>query len=132
MLDTNVVVALIRRRPALMIERLRSHPVGSISLSSITVAELYYGVACSADPAKNAAALMHVLTPLVTLDFGGPAAIRYGTVRKELERAGTPIGPLDTLIASHALSLDLILVTSNVDEFNRVRGLRIEDWTRPA
>jgi tRNA(fMet)-specific endonuclease VapC len=131
MLDTNVIVEMIRRHPPVLIERLRAHPVGSVSVSSITVAELYYGVARSADPAKNAMALTHVLVPLVVLDFDGTAAIRYGTVRHQLERAGTPVGPLDTLIASHALSLDITMVTSNVGEFGRVRGLRVEDWARP-
>lgn len=83
----------------------------------------------SSRPEKNSEALDRFLTPLAILDFDYPAAIEYGKIRATLEKNGTPIGPLDTLIAAHALSLNLTLVTNNEKEFSRISDLRIENWT---
>ena len=127
MLDTNICIYAIKHRPPSVIAALRSHASAGIGVSSITVAELYFGVHKSAS-AKNLTALLHFLAPLEIADFDSAAADAYGRVRLELERAGQPIGPLDTQIAAHALALDVTLVTHNTREFVRVPGLRVEDW----
>jgi tRNA(fMet)-specific endonuclease VapC len=128
MLDTDVCIALIKRQPPELIGRLKKHKPGDIAISSITLAELHFGVSKSTQPDKNRAALDQFLLPLEILPFDDGAAERYGPVRAALEAAGTPIGPLDTLIASHALSVNAAVVTNNVREFSRVRGLRVENW----
>jgi tRNA(fMet)-specific endonuclease VapC len=128
MLDTDICIALIKRQPPKLIGRLKKHKPGDIAISSITLAELHFGVSKSAQPEKNRAALDQFLLPLEILAFDDGAAERYGPVRAALEAEGTPIGPLDTLIASHALSINVAVVTNNVREFSRVRGLRVENW----
>jgi tRNA(fMet)-specific endonuclease VapC len=97
----------------------------------ITVAELEYGVHRSQHQAQNQQALVQFLVPLAILDFDYDAAVAYGHIRGYLEALGTPIGSLDTLIAAHALSQQLTLITSNPREFARVPGLTIEDWSHP-
>ena len=99
-------------------------------MSSVTLSELEYGAAKSADPGRNRLALARFMTPLKVVPYDDAAAPMYGRVRVELERAGTPIGPLDTMIAAHALSLGLTVVTSNEREFRRVSGLKVENWGR--
>lgn len=94
----------------------------------MTQAELVQGVYRSQNPERSAAALERFLLPLVIADFDSTAATMYGTIRAALERQGTPIGPFDTLIAAHALSLDVVLVTNNEREFRRVPGLEIANW----
>jgi tRNA(fMet)-specific endonuclease VapC len=131
MLDTNVCIFLIHKKAAGVLARLRQHAMGEIGVSTITVAELRYGADKSQRPAQNHAALDAFLAPLVRVGFDSAAADCYGPVRAELERLGMTIGPLDTLIAAHALSLDAILVTNNSAEFSRVSGLTLEDWTQP-
>ncbi len=111
-------------------DRLTTHAADSIGISSITLAELQYGVAKSGTPAANRIHLAEFLTPFGLVPFGGSAAAAYGRLRAELESAGTPVGPLDMLIAAHALALGVILVTNNVREFGRVRGLSVESWLR--
>lgn len=128
MLDTNICVELIRGRATRVFERLRQHGVDDVSISGITLAELQYGVAKSARPARNALLLVAFCAPLAIVPFDNVAAETYGDVRAELERAGTPIGPLDTLIAAHAKALGMTLVTDNEREFKRVIGLRVENW----
>jgi tRNA(fMet)-specific endonuclease VapC len=128
MLDTNICVDLIRGRAPGVLAQLRHYALDEVSISSITLAELQYGVARSSNPAKHEILLAQFLAPLAVLPFDNQAAATYGQVRSILARAGTPIGPLDTLIAAHASSLDLTLVTSNEREFRRVVGLRIETW----
>jgi len=100
----------------------------NLCVSSVTLSELEYGAAKSADPQRNRLALAEFMTPLSVLPYDDAAAPVYGRVRAELERAGTPIGPLDTMIAAHALSLGLILVTDNEREFRRVSGLKVQNW----
>lgn len=104
--------------------------IGSIGISTITLSELQYGIMKSSNPEKNQEALDKFLTPLEIIDFNVDAAIVYGSIRTDLEKLGTPIGPLDTLIAAHAKSLDLTLVTNNAKEFERIPALKIENWTR--
>jgi tRNA(fMet)-specific endonuclease VapC len=129
LLDTNICVHLIRYRPAGLLQRLVALPVGEAGVSSVTVAELQYGVHKSSRPEQNSEALAMFLAPFPIADFDYAAAEAYGRIRAHLARTGTPIGPLDTLIAAHAASLGAILVTNNVGEFGRVPQLRVEDWT---
>lgn len=128
LLDTNTCIYLIKKRPPEVIHRFEEHTVGDIGVSSVTTAELYFGVEKSQRPAQNRAALEQFLLPLVVADFDYTAAIAYGRIRSALEKRGTPIGPLDTLIAAHAVSLSLTLVTSNVREFSRIPDLKVENW----
>jgi len=129
LLDTNICIALIKRKPAKTIARLSALSVGDIGLSSITLAELQYGVVKSGQPEQNRQALEEFLLPLEIAAFDRKAAEIYGIVRAGLEKAGTPIGPLDTMIGAHALSLEATLVTNNTREFRRIPALKIEDWT---
>lgn len=128
LLDTNICAYLINRRPTGVYERLLQHHNDGVSLSSLTVAELRYGAAKSSRPAQNHGALDEFLVPLSVSAFDAEAAAAYGRIRVDLERRGLPIGPLDTLIAAHALSLGAVLVTNSVREFARVPGLRVENW----
>ena len=129
LLDTNICVAVIRQRSPRVLARLQRMTPGSVGVSMVTVLELQFGAAKSLHPRRNRAALEQFLLPLEILDYGAAAAFQYGEVRARLEKAGTPIGPLDTLIAAHAKSLNTTLVTNNLAEFRRVAGLRVEDWT---
>jgi tRNA(fMet)-specific endonuclease VapC len=128
MLDTNICIYLIKRRPPQVLARFNDCAVSEIGISAITVAELQDGVKKSQRPAQNQQALTQFLLPLVIADFDAPAAAAYGPVRATLEIQGTPIGSLDTLIAAHAVSLGVTLVTNNTDEFARVPGLRVANW----
>lgn len=129
LLDTNVCIHVIRRRRQTVLRRFEDYGIGEVGVSSVTVAELRYGAEKSSRPEQNLEALGRFLLPLEVLVFGEEAAAAYGQVRAGLERAGTPIGPLDTLIAAHAVSVSVTLVTNNTREFRRVPGLEIEDWT---
>jgi tRNA(fMet)-specific endonuclease VapC len=130
LLDTNICIYIIKKKPIPVFERFKHLSVGSIGISTITLAELQFGITKSSNPSKNQEALDKFLTPIEIVDFGFYATLEYGRIRAELERKGTPIGPLDTLIASHAKSLDLILVTNNEREFERIDGLKIENWAK--
>ncbi len=127
MLDTNICIYAIKYRPPEVIAALRAHESAGLGLSSITAAELYVGVAKSG-AARNLSALEQFLAPLELADFDRSAAAAYGPLRAALEAAGTPIGPLDTQIAAHALALGVTLVSSNIREFARVPGLRLVNW----
>jgi tRNA(fMet)-specific endonuclease VapC len=130
LLDTNVCIEVIRRHSPRVLGRLRDCKEGSVGLSSITMAELFYGVARSSDPQRNLIALTQFCAPLQTLPFDDQASSLYGVVRAGLERIGYPAGPLDTLIAAHSISLSAVLVTDNERGFRRVKGLRVENWVR--
>ncbi len=130
LLDTSICIELIRGRAPAVLARLRRRKIGTIGISAITLAELRYGVAKSSDPARNTVALAHFCAPLEICPFDHEAASAYGEIRAGLERAGTPIGPLDTLIAAHALTLDVAVVTNHEREFRRVPGLRVENWMK--
>ena len=129
LLDTNVCIHIIRRRPQVVLRRFEVYGIGELGVSSVTVAELRYGAEKSSRPEQNLEALGRFLLPLEVLAFGQEAAAAYGRVRAALEKAGTPIGPLDTLIAAHAVSMGVTLVTNNTREFRRVTDLEVEDWT---
>jgi tRNA(fMet)-specific endonuclease VapC len=128
MLDKDSCIALIKRRPAGMLRRMTSLAPGEVGLSAITVAELRYGVAKSAQKEQNSQALTGFLLPLEIADFDEAAANAYGEVLAALERSGKTISPLDALIGAHALSLGAVLVTHNTHEFRRIKALAVEDW----
>ena len=130
MLDTNICIYAIKHRPPQVLKQLRAHAAEGLGISSISVAELFFGAKKSGS-LKNLAALKHFLEPLEIADFDLHAAQSYGHVRKLLEQSGTPIGPLDTQIAAHALALNATLVSNNVREFSRVNGLSLENWVEP-
>lgn len=127
MLDTDTCIALIKKNSG-AIRKLRGKSIGQVGISSITLGELAFGVRKSSKPAESESALGEFLLALEVAHFDESAALRYGEVRASLERRGKPIGPLDTLIGAHALSIDVVLVTHNAGEFGRVAGLRTEDW----
>ena len=127
MLDTSFCLYAIKHRPPEALAALRAHEAAGLGLSSITVAELSFG-AHKSGSARNIAALQQFLEPLEIADFDRAAALSYGRLRAMLEAAGTPIGPLDTQIAAHALALEVTLVTHNTREFSRVPGLLLSNW----
>lgn len=127
LLDTNICIYIINRKPPEVFRHFDGLSVGEIAISSITGAELAHGVAKSGSP-RNQQALEKFLTPLDILPFDAQAMQHYGRLRAQLEKQGTPIGPLDTLIAAHALALGCTLVTNNLREFERVPGLSLENW----
>lgn len=128
LLDTTTCIYIIKRSPAHVYDRFRSLHVGDVGVSVITFCELQFGVSNSAQPEKNQLALTEFLGPLDVLDFPSGASRVYGDIRACLQRAGTPIGNYDLLIAAHALYQGLTLVTNNTKEFKRVPNLIIEDW----
>lgn len=130
LLDTNICIYLIRKKPTRLLRKLQRLQVSEIGISSITLSELEYRAAKSAKPERNKLALTQFLAPIEILPYDDRAALRYGPVRAHLERKGTPIGSLDLLIAAHALSLGCALVTNNESEFKRIPGLKVENWTR--
>lgn len=130
LLDTSVCVELVRRRSVKLIRRIAGRPTGDFAVSVIAVAELQYGAEKSARPLHQLQLLQQFLVPLAILEFDYDASLVYGKIRANLETAGTPIGPLDLLIAAQAKSRNLTLVTRNLQEFKRVPGLKAEDWTK--
>ena len=128
LLDTNICVAIIRRRAPGTLAHLQRMKPGSVGVSVITISELECGAAKSLHPQRNHEALEQFLLPLEILDYDAAAALHYGDIRSRLEKLGTPIGPLDTLIAAHARSLNTTIVTNNLGEFQRVPGLKVVDW----
>lgn len=128
LLDTNIVIFALRRRGESMRAKLNRHD-GRIAVSTITVTELIFGAERSVDPDRNTRAVEEILDHLTVLPFDTEAAQQAGEIRATLTTAGVPIGPYDVLIAGHARANGLILVTNNRTEFDRVDGLRIEDWS---
>ena len=130
MLDTNICIYIIKRRPKAVIERFLRTEIFQIAISSITLSELLYGVSKSSRPKQNQMALMQFIAPLAVLPYGDDAAQYYGDLRVHLEKQGTPIGSLDMLIAAHALSTACTLITNNEKEFIRIPNLKIENWVK--
>ncbi|MGX5855416.1 type II toxin-antitoxin system tRNA(fMet)-specific endonuclease VapC [Dyadobacter jiangsuensis] len=128
LLDTNIVAYIIKKRPVEVLHKLQSLDWTEIAISSIVVAELWYGVEKSQLKEQNKVALEAFLRPFIILDFDARAAEAYASIRADLESKGKIIGANDLLISAHALSHGLILVTNNVKEFERVGGLQIENW----
>lgn len=130
MLDTNICIDLLRRRSSNALKHIEKCNIGDICISSITLAELQHGVVKSSNFPKSAEILSCFLTDIEILSFDSNAAVWYGQHRAYLESKGTPIGPMDMLIAAHASSLDITLVTNNMREFKRIKGLKLENWIR--
>lgn len=128
MLDTNICIYLIKKKPLQVLEKLKKLTVSDVAISSITLAELEYGVAKSSKPEQNSEALNEFVAPLEIVPFDDRAACRYGEIRAFLESKGKIIGGMDMLIAAHAGSLALTLVTNNLREFERVPDLELENW----
>ena len=127
MLDTNIVIYVIKHRPIELLEVFNRH-AGQMCISSITLAELMHGVEKSAMPDHNLRQVEDFITRLDVLEYGGKAAAHYGEIRADLERKGTPIGVNDSHIAGHARSEGLTLVSNNLREFERVDALRLVNW----
>lgn len=127
MLDTNMVIYTMKNRPEQVRQHFKQHQ-GQMCISSVTLGELIYGAECSQQPERNLADMEAMAARLDVLPFDNRAASHFGQVRAELRRAGQPIGPYDMMIAGHARSLGLILVTNNLKEFIQVQGLRLENW----
>lgn len=131
LLDTNICIYIAKQKPIYVLGRFEKLFIGEACMSTITYGELYFGVQKSQHPKKNMG-LLHELTNLLPpLPISTDAGQYYGQIRSKLEKAGTPIGNNDLWIAAHALSLDVILVSNKVKEFNRVPGLRLENWINP-
>ena len=130
MLDTDMCIAIIKKHP-IALKKLRGKSIGQVGISSITLGELAFGAEKSSRPEDARAALDEFLLALEIAAFDEHAAMRYGEVRGSLARRAKPIGPLDTLIGSHADVMDVVLVTHNTREFAPIEGLRLEDWIEP-
>ena len=128
LIDTNICIYIMNQRPREIIDKCRQFQPDDIAVSAITVSELHHGVAKSSSPSKNQTRLDEFLLPFEILPYDAEVAKAYGTTRSRLEKLGKLIGPLDFLIAAHALSRDLILVTNNEKEFARIQNLRVENW----
>ena len=129
MLDTNICIFAIRNSNDNVLKKFHDHLDDELYISSITLAELMYKKKKNRKPEQNRNALLQFLTLIDIQEFSEKAAIEYGKIRAFLENQGTPIGPLDTLIAAHAVSENMILVTHNTKEFLRVPDLTVENWT---
>lgn len=127
MLDTNIAIFVIKRRPIEVLDAFNRH-ANQMCVSSITSAELLHGVERSSFPEKNRKSVEDFISRLDVLDYDDDAAAHYGDIRAVLERKGIVIGVNDLHIAGHARSRGLIVVTNNREEFERVEGLRVEDW----
>jgi tRNA(fMet)-specific endonuclease VapC len=127
LLDTNICIYALKQHDRVL-ERLLAHSRSDVAVSVITEAELRTGAAKSTSATKTRRLVESFLRPLSIVEFVSHDAEVYSAVRAKLERAGTPIGPLDTLIAAQAVARKLILVSNNEREFDRVAGLRLENW----
>jgi tRNA(fMet)-specific endonuclease VapC len=128
MLDTNTCIAIIKRKPPQVLKRFNAYKVGKIGISSVTLAKLEFGVAKIQYIENNQVALDEFVLPLEIANFDRDVARIYGRVRAMLEKKGTPIGSLDTMIGAHALAQGATLATNNTKEFSRIKGLTIVDW----
>lgn len=128
MLDTNICISVIRQKPESVLRKIQTVNPEDVCISSVTYAELVHGVEKSKSGDRNRLALSMMLSKIEILDFDAHAAEEYGKIRADLEKKGTVIGPLDIMIAGHAKSRNCIVVTNNTREFNRVVGLKVENW----
>jgi tRNA(fMet)-specific endonuclease VapC len=127
MLDTNICIYVMKNYPAKLRERF-NNLAEQLCISAITLGELHFGAEKSARPPENLQAVEEFTARLEILPFSPKAAVHYGQVRAELERAGKPVGSLDMLIAAHARAEGLVIITNNTREFRRIPGLRVENW----
>ncbi len=131
LLDTNICIYIINAKPPAVLARFQQYRMGDVGLCSVVAGELAFGVAKSGS-ARNRQALEMFLAPLTILPFDDAAMWAYGDLRADLERRGTPIGALDTMIAAHALSQQALLVTNNTREFANVPGLQLDNWAKAS
>jgi tRNA(fMet)-specific endonuclease VapC len=129
MLDTNICIYLIKQKPEKVLRHFKAHSVGDIGISSVTLAELRFGVEKSQQAENNRQALDEFILPLEIADFDEKAAESYGKVRASLEKEGKPVGSMDMMIGAHALSRSATLVTNNTREFKQIKHLKIVDWS---
>jgi tRNA(fMet)-specific endonuclease VapC len=129
MLDTDTCSYIMKRSHRAVLDKLATVPVSEVCVSVITKAELLYGVALSPQASRDDKALRAFLPHVAVLDFPDLAAPHYAKIRADLKKRGQLIGANDLLIAAHARSLGLVLVTNNTSEFGRIKGLRLENWT---
>ncbi len=130
LIDTDICIYIMNERPSDVIDKFKPFSVGDIGISTITVSELQYGVEKSMRQKQNQLRLDEFLAPFAILSYNEPAARIYGYVRFQLEKLGQSIGHLDLLIAAHALSQNLIIVTNIDKKFAHIDGLEIENWTK--
>lgn len=130
MLDTNICIFIMKKSSEILKRKFSGISEDAVCISSLTFAELMHGIEKSERKAKNMRVLLAFLKNIPIISFDSSAAAMYGNVMARLELKGNKIGPIDTLIAGHALSENLTLVTNNTREFERVEGLKVEDWTK--
>ena len=130
LIDTNICIYIMNKKPDDVIQKFKQIKIGEIGVSTITISDLQYGISKSRKRKKNEIRLNEFITPLEILPYDESAAKAYGDLRYELEKAGKPIGPLDLLIAAHAVSRNLIVVTNNDKEFKRIKKLKVENWAK--
>ena len=130
LLDTNICIYIIKKKPIEVLNVLKQKLKKDIFISSITVAELEYGVEKSKFPDINRISLLEFLSVFKIINFDDKDAVEFGKIKVNLDRSGKIIGPMDLLISSQAINKNLILVTNNVKEFERINGLRIENWVK--
>jgi tRNA(fMet)-specific endonuclease VapC len=130
MLDTNICIYLTKHRPVSVVERFRDLEAGQVCISSIVYAELRFGCEGSQQRELSLDRLSSLLGPMEICDFDASAAEAFGRLRQNLKKVGQPIGPYDTLIAAHALSLGCVLVTNNRAVFDRIEGLAVDNWVQ--
>ncbi|GHT55838.1 twitching motility protein PilT [Endomicrobiia bacterium] len=128
LLDTNICIYIINKKPKNVTKKIESINISDIKLSSVTLAELEYGVSKSSNRKRNREALLHFVSPFDIIDFDAQDAEFYGIIRTELESLGKVIGPYDMQIAAQALNRDYTLVTNNTKEFQRIKELKLENW----
>ena len=128
LLDTNICIYIINKKPGSVIKKFENLDPDEIKISTITVAELEYGVSKSNKRDQNRIALRNFLSPFEIITFDIKDAEIFGIIRNDLENQGEPIGPYDMQLTAQALARDLILVTNNTDEFNRIKKLKLENW----
>ena len=129
LLDTSICIFAIKRKPPVVIGNIRKHLDEGILISSLTIAELEFGAANSSRPQQNRLALMEFLSLFDYLNYDDEDAVRYGELKTRLRRQGSPIGPIDSLLASQAIAKGLVMVTNNTGEFSRIAGLEVRDWS---
>lgn len=130
LLDTNICIYIIKKKPADVLKTLKTKSKKDIYISSITIAELEYGITKSKFPEKNRIALIEFLSIFHILPFDDSDAVHFGIIKTDLERKGQIIGPMDLLLAAQAKAKELIFITNNIKEFERVEGLKIENWAK--
>jgi len=130
LLDTNICIYIIKNKYIEIAKKMNKIGIENISVSSITIAEMEYGIAKSSRPQEAESKLYEFLVPFTIVDFNTNSARYYGKIRNELNTKGTPIGSMDLMIASIAMASDMKIVTNNVKEFERIPGLQIENWIK--